>query len=306
MLRLLRRLSASVLATLAALALLPFLAACGEGDGGLAGSGKLQVVATIAITGALAESVGGEFIDLRVLVRSGVDPHEYELKSDDRKAISRANVILRNGLAIDAFLDKAISEHKTITTTVTDGLTLRKGEGGGDDPHVWHDPENDKAMIDAIVAAFAAADPPNAPAYRGNGDAAKARFDAADRQIRALIEAIPPANRKMVTNHDAFGYFIDRYGLTFVGAVIPSLTTQSEPSSKDIAALIDLIGKEDVKAIFSESSVDPKVAREIARDTNVRIVDDLYGDSLGEPGSVAETVEGMLLVNAGKIAEALK
>ncbi len=292
---------------LLAASMLSLLAACGEGTGGgPASSGKLQVVATIAITGALAESVGGEFIDLRVLVRSGVDPHEYELKSDDRKAITRASVILRNGLAIDAFLDKAIGEQKTITTTVTDGLTLRKGEGGGDDPHVWHDPENDKAMIEAIVAAFAAADPPNAPAYRSNGDAAKARFDAADRQIRALIATIPAANRKMVTNHDAFGYFIERYGLTFVGAVIPSLTTQSEPSSKDIAALIDLIEKEGVKAIFSESSVDPKVAREIARDTNVRIVDDLYGDSLGDPGSGAETVEGMLLVNAGKIAEALK
>ncbi len=292
---------------LLAASMLPLLACCGEGPGGgPASSGKLQVVATIAITGALAESVGGEFIELRVLVRSGVDPHEYELKSDDRKAISRASVILRNGLAIDAFLDKAIGEQKTITTTVTDGLTLRKGEGGGDDPHVWHDPENDKAMIEAIVAAFAAADPPNAPAYRGNGDAAKARFDEADRQIRALIATIPAANRKMVTNHDAFGYFIERYGLTFVGAVIPSLTTQSEPSSKDIAALIDLIEKEGVKAIFSESSVDPKVAREIARDTNVRIVDDLYGDSLGEPGSGAETVEGMLLANAGKIAEALK
>lgn len=292
--------------TLAALTVLPFLAACGEGDGGPADSGRLQVVATIAITGALAESVGAELIDLRVLVRSGVDPHEYELKSDDRKAISRADVILRNGLAIDAFLDKAIGGQKDKTTTVTDGLTVRKGEGGGDDPHVWHDPENDKVMIEAIVTAFAAADPPNAAAYRANGDAAKARFDAADRQIRALIETIPAANRKMVTNHDAFGYFIERYGLTFVGAVIPSVTTQSEPSSKDIASLVGLIKKEGVKAIFSESSVDPKVAREIARDTNVRIVDDLYGDSLGEPGSGAETVDGMLLANARKIAEALQ
>ncbi len=298
----------SIALAASALALIVSLAACGNDDtgGDSSGGGKLAVVATTAIAGALAEAVGGDLIDLRVLARSGVDPHEYELKSDDRKAISTAEVTLRIGLDIDAFLDKAIGGSDSKVTTITDGLTIREGEGGGRDPHVWQDPLNNKAMLDAVVGAFARADNTNADTYRMNGDAAKARFDEADRQIRALIDSIPPPNRKMVTNHDAFGYFIDRYGLTFVGAVIPSVTTQSEPSSKDIGALVDLIRAQGVKAIFSESSVDPKVAREIARDTKITIVDDLYGDTLGPPGSGAETIEGMLVVNAQKIAQALR
>jgi zinc/manganese transport system substrate-binding protein len=209
---------------------------------------------------------------------------------------------------------------------VTDGIEVRhasedaaheeegaheEGEGGhehGDeDPHVWHDPLNDKIMVDNIVAALSEAFPDDAATFRANGDAYKAKLDATDAEIRALIEAIPAANRKIVTNHDAFGYFFARYGLEFVGAVIPGVdTTSGEASAQQIAALQDTIEREGVRAIFSEETVDPKVARELANDTGVTIVDDLYGDSLGEPGSGAETIDGMLLANATKIADALK
>ncbi|MCA9822889.1 MAG: zinc ABC transporter substrate-binding protein, partial [Dehalococcoidia bacterium] len=132
------------------------------------------------------------------------------------------------------------------------------------------------------------------------------RLDAADAEIRALISEIPDKNRKVVTNHDALGYLLDRYGLVFVGAVIPALTTSSEPSAKDLVELADVIKKEGVKAIFAESSVDPKVAEQLAKDTGVKIVEGLYADSLGPAGSGADTIEGMLLANAEKIVEALR
>jgi len=280
--------------------------ACG-GSAGQPASGKLQVLATTVQIGALARTVAGNVADVRVLVKAGVDPHDYELTADDVKAVERAAVILRNGIGLDAYPDKAAKSASTTakSVVVTQGITLRV-QNGEQDPHVWQDPLNVKTMTANIADALAAKDPTNAASYQKNAAAYLARLDDVDRQIRDLIDSIPPANRKMVTNHDAFGYFIARYGLQFVGAVIPSLSTQAEPSAKDIAALEDTIRREKVRAIFAEISLEPKVASQIAKDTGVRIVDDLYGDSLGTPGSGAETVDGMLLANARKIAEALR
>ncbi|MBI5947811.1 MAG: zinc ABC transporter substrate-binding protein [Chloroflexi bacterium] len=302
---------------LAAIAPLAFVAAafaaCG-GDGGGTGSGGVKVVATTAQVGALAREVAGDMARVTTLIPPGVDSHDFEASASDLKAIRDATLLLRNGIGLDDFLTPAIESAggtKTVVT-VTDGIELHPGAGEVDgtsrdmDPHVWHDPLNARIMVANIAEALAAADPANADRYRANAAAYQATLDETDRQIRALIDGIPAANRKLVTNHDAFGYFIRRYGLTFVGAVIPSTSTQAEPSAKDIAALVDLIRKEQVKAIFAESSLDPKVAEQIAKDTGVKIVDDLYGDSLGQPGSGAETVHGMLLANARKIAEALK
>lgn len=269
--------------------------------------GRLRVVATIAPVGALAGAVAGDAVRLDVLVRAGVDPHSYELKAGDARAVARAQVILRNGLGTDAFLDKALKGSKAAVVTLTDGLTLRTEDGvASRDPHVWHDLRNDIAMVDTIVKALSAADPAHASTFEANGRAYQERLRAVDREVQAIIDAIPPANRKMVTDHEAFGYFAARYGLTIVGSVIPGTSTGVEPSAAEIAALIETVRREGVRAIFAESSVDPKVARRVAEETKVKIVDDLYGDSLGAPGSGADTIEGMLVSNARKIADALK
>ncbi len=299
-----------------------FATACGSNGGdGRDDDGRLRVVATTAQIGALVHEVGGDKVSITTLIGPGVDPHDYELTSDARKAVDASAVILRNGVGLDDFLDDVLEDgdNEKKLTTVSDGASLRDAqealEGhsaddghdhGDEDPHIWHDIDNVKVMVHHIADALQAADAANAATYRANADAYLAVLDRTDMEIRALIETIPAANRKVVTNHDAFGYFLDRYGLEFIGAVIPGTSTQAEPSAKDIAAIVELIRSEGVKAIFSESSVDPKVAAEIAKDTNVRIVDDLYGDSLGEPGSDAATVHGMLLANARTITEALK
>jgi ABC-type Zn uptake system ZnuABC Zn-binding protein ZnuA len=192
---------------------------------------------------------------------------------------------------------------------VTKGIKTQKGEEDGeevDDPHVWHDPDNDKVMVRNIASALANADPAHKAAYEANSEAYQKKLDETKAKVQAIINEIPSANRKLVTNHDAFGYFARAFGLKVVGAVIPSVSTEAEPSAKDTAELLDTIKKEKVKAIFAESSVGPGLARTIASDAGVKIVDDLYGDSLDEPGTDAGTVDGMLLVNARKIADALK
>ena len=280
------------------------LAACGSTDDPVA-----DVVATTVQIGALTREVAGDSITVRTLVAPGADPHDYEATADDIRRVGDAKVVLRHGIGLDAFLDQAIeSSGAGNVVTVTEGIPLRYGAEGSRDPdaHVWHNPMYAKVMVDNIVKALTAAFPDGAATFRANGEAYKATLDETDAAVRRLIDTVPPANRKLVTNHDAFGYFIDRYGLEFVGAVIPSVSTQGEASPKQLAELEDTIRREGVKAIFAESSVDPKVATEIAKDTGVKIVDDLYGDSLGEPGSEAATVHGMLLANAAKIADALK
>jgi ABC-type Zn uptake system ZnuABC Zn-binding protein ZnuA len=291
--------------TLIVAALALFLASCSADT---PDDERLRVVATIAPVGALAQAVAGDAVRLDVLVKAGVDPHEYEIKAADARTIANAQVILRIGLGVDAFLDKALKNSKATPVTVTDGLTLRGApeDPEGKDAHVWHDPRNDIAMVDVILRALSAAAPEHAATFEANARRYQDRLRAVDLEVQAIIETIPATNRKMVTDHDAFWYFTERYGLTVIGTVIPGTSTGVEPSAAEIANLVQAIRREGVRAIFAESSVDPKVAKRVAEETNIRIVDDLYGDSLGPPGSGAETIEGMLLANARKIADALR
>ncbi|MSP22860.1 MAG: zinc ABC transporter substrate-binding protein [Dehalococcoidia bacterium] len=294
--------------TLLAIVALFIGAGCGAGGNAPASP---DVVATTAVVGALAKAVAGDTLTVWAIVGPGVDPHEYEASPADVTKIRKARVVLRNGIGIDAFLDRIIvGSGQQAVVTVTEGIKLRQSEDENgkreDDPHVWHNAANAKIMIDDIVRALTAAFPEKSDAFAKNAAAYEATLDAADVEIKKLIDGIPPANRKLVTNHDALGYFIDHYGLIYVGAVIPGLSTEGEPSAQEIASLEDLIRREGVKAIFAESSVEPRVARQIAKDTKIKIVDDLYGDSLGKPGTEADTVDKMLLVNARKIARALQ
>lgn len=319
-----RRTLFSLSASVAILGTAFFAAACGgdddDGDSTSNPDGKPVIVATTVQIGALTKEVGGDQIALTVLIGPGTDPHDYELTAQDRKRIEESRLIFRHGIGLDGFLDPVLesdgNDEKVLT--VTSGIDVREtaeededGDHEGHDhedgdPHVWQDPENDKKMVDNIANALATADPANSTMYRANAAAYNKVLDETDAEIRRLIDTIPQTNRKVVTNHDSFGYFLDAYGLEFVGAVIPASADQAEASAKEIANLVEAIKRENVRAIFADSSVDPKVADQIASDTGAKVVDDLYGDSLGEPGSGAETVHGMLRHNAERIAEALK
>lgn len=285
--------------------------------------GRVRVVATTTQIGALTHEIAGDLIRLDILLASGADAHDFEPSPQDAVLLQNADLVFMNGIGLDEWLSDIIEGADTAehVVVVTDGIEVYLGDEHSEDeedhddddhehdegdPHVWHDPANVKVMVRNIVAALMRVDPDNADTYRANGEAYELRLDEVDAEIRALIDEIPEENRKMVTNHDAFGYFLRAYGLEFVGAVIPSTGSGSQPSAQDLAELSDLIEAEGVKAIFAEAEVDPSVAKQLAADTGVAIVEGLYADSLGEPGSGAETVDGMLLANARKIAEALK
>ena len=166
------------------------------------------------------------------------------------------------------------------------------------DPHWWHDPRNAEAAVAAIRDALVAADPKAAGTYRANAAAYLGRLRALDAGIRACLARVPVAQRKLVSDHDAFGYFAHRYGIAVVGAVIPSQTTQAQASAKDIAALVRLVRRERVHAIFPESSLSKKLAQQIARESGARADYTLYGDTLGPKGSAGATYLSMEQANA--------
>lgn len=294
-----------------------FSACSGDDDSG--GGDKLNVVATTVQITALTQQVGGDKIDLTGIIPAGADAHEFEPTAGDLTKIEKADVILRHGIGLDDWLDDTLAANKDAeVATVTEGIALREGEEGGeliDDPHVWHDPDNDKIMVDNIAAALGRVDPTNTIYYQDNATNYADVLDRTKTQVQEIIAEIPRNDRKLVTNHDAFGYFANAFGLEVVGAVIPSISTGSEPSAQDTADLLDTIAREHVKAIFAESSVNASLATTLAEDAHVKIVDDLYGDSLGGPCALSDigppvdcpnTVHGMLLTNARKIADALR
>ena len=259
-----------------------------------------KVIATTVQITALATAVAGDLIELKGLIAAGADPHEYEPKASDLVALEGAALILRHGIGLDDWLDRTLKAGKRATVvTVTRGVRLQKGEEDGkpvDDPHVWHDPANAKKMVDHIAAALNRIDPAHKTTYDANATAYKKRLDEAKAQVQAIIREIPPANRKLVTDHDAFGYFAQAFGLKIIGAVIPGTSTRPSPRPESREATGDHQEGEG-KAIFAEASVNSNFAATLAKEGggDEKIVDDLYGDSLGAPGSGAETVEGMWL-----------
>jgi zinc/manganese transport system substrate-binding protein len=190
------------------------------------------------------------------------------------------------------------------------GVELRApddpAQAGEVDPHWWLNAPNASLLVENVRDALSAARPDLADGFAVRATAYAARLQTADAEIRRLMDEIPPARRGIVTNHDALGYFVAGYGLHLVGSVFPSLDVSSEPDPAQLAALADTIRAEGITAIFSESAVNPRLARAIADESGARVVDEpLYTDSLGQPGSGAETLDGMLLHDARVIHDAL-
>src|SRR5690606_6287385 len=226
------------------------------------------------------------------------------------RMLAEADVVVKNGVGFEKWLDQAIeaSGFRGTLVDASQGVRLRTGEGASADPHIWHDPRNAKTMAANIARAFAAADAANAAVYEQNLAAYQARLDELDAEIEKKIQSIPEDRRKLVTDHDTFGYYADRYGLTVVGSVIPSFDTSAELSAKQITDLVARIKAAGVTAIFSEASLPPKTAEAIGREAGVRVVageDALYGDSLGPEGSAGATYLQMMRHNTDTIVAAL-
>jgi ABC-type Zn uptake system ZnuABC Zn-binding protein ZnuA len=296
----------------------------------VAGGAKLNVVATTLQIRSMTEEVAGDRAEVRSIMPPGADAHEFEPKPSDVQYIAESDLVLENGVGLDNWTDELIENAggERPLVTVTEGIPLREGgehaeeegaeaegtkpageeehEGEGYDPHVWLDVTNAMTMTRNIRDALIKADPAGEAAYRANADAYLTKLTALDDYIKGQIATIPEENRKMVTNHDALGYFINRYGLHFVGSILPTISDEAQPSAGDIAALIDKIKAENVKAIFLESSINPQLATQIANDAGVKVVDNLYADSMGALGTPEGTYEGMMRHNADTIVNALK
>ncbi len=279
---------------------------------------KLRVVATFSVIGDLVRQVGGDQIALTMLVGPDSDAHTYEPSPADSAALADAQVIVESGAGFENWLDDMVAASGTKATRVvaSDGVTLRQAgeqEGGAAhdhgeyDPHVWHNVKNAMQMVRNIQAGLSAADPAHAATYQANADAYLKALADLDAYVRAQAATIPADRRRIVTNHDALGYFCDAYGFTLVGDVLGALSTEAaEPSAQDLAQLADRVRAENVNVIFTENVVSSDVADALARETGVKIGGALYTDALSAAGGPADTYEKMIRVNIDTIVGALK
>jgi ABC-type Zn uptake system ZnuABC Zn-binding protein ZnuA len=289
----------------AAGAALVLLSGCAGGGGG-GGSTGLVVVATTTQIGDWVRQVGGADLAVHQILQPNTDPHEYEPRPKDVEATATARLVLENGDGLDDWMSKVVTQAGGHPKVIVLGNTVPvkvPGESSGPeasryDPHWWHDPRNAAAAVVAIRDALALADPAHRRGYERRAAAYLARLKALDRGIERCLERVPVSERKLVTDHDAFNYFARRYGLTVVGAVIPSQTTQAQPSAGELARLIALIRRERVSAVFPESSLNPRLAQTVARETGAGSRYTLYGDTLGPAGSAGATYLEMEQANA--------
>jgi ABC-type Zn uptake system ZnuABC Zn-binding protein ZnuA len=281
--------------------------ACGVGARGA--SDRPVVVSTLTQVSALVRSVGGDRIALTPLLRPADDPHAYELKPVQVTSLAGAAVIFESGVQIDKWLDRGVEaagvRDRVIDLSQSVRLRQATGADAGPDPHWWYDADNARAAIGAIASALERVDPASRDVYERNAAAERQRLDAADRDVHRAIDPIPPARRLFVANHDAFGYFLDRYGITLVGDIVPSTDSMAAVRPADIAHLVADIQRRHVCAIFTETTIDPRLAEQIGAESKAKVYDGrLYGDAIGEPGGPGGTLESALVRNGRLMAAA--
>jgi ABC-type Zn uptake system ZnuABC Zn-binding protein ZnuA len=279
------------------------------------GGKTLHVVATTTQVADFARNIGGAKVKVTQILKPNVDPHDYEPSPADVQAIAQADLVIKNGVGLEKWLDAVISSSGFHGTTIdtSQGVTVIPGNGSAEekagDPHIWQDPKNAEIMARNIATGLDAADPADKTSFDQNLATYTAKLEQLDAYIGQQINTLPADQRKLVTNHDAFHYYVNRYHLTFIGSIIPSFDTSAELSAKSISDLVAKIKATGVKAIFSESSLPPKTAEAIGRQAGVKVEageDSLYGDTLGPAGSAGATYLDMERHNTITIVTGLK
>jgi zinc/manganese transport system substrate-binding protein len=303
--RALRPFSRALVPAAVAVALLAVAGCGGSGPD----SGQARVVATTTQIGDFVRQVGGNAVEVDQILEANTDPHDYEPRPSDVAAVADAEIVFTNGDDLDPWIREVVSDSGGDAEVVDLGASVpvkRPGESTGPeatryDPHWWHDPRNAERAVEEIAAGLSAADPKHGADFAGNARAYVAKVRRLDAGIRRCMAGVPAAERKLVTDHDAFGYFANRYRIDVVGAVIPSQATQAQPSAKDLAELADLVQREGVRAVFPESSLSPKLAQTIASQTGASADHTLYGDTLGPADSSGDTYLHMEQANADQM-----
>lgn len=277
---------------------------------------KLNVVASFSILGDFVKNVGGDRVNVSTLVQPGGDAHVYTPTPADAKRIAGAKLVIVNGLGFEGWLSRLVkaSGGKVTVITATTGIKPRKmpgdhhGHSHGHshdeaDPHAWQSVTNVRTYVTNIREALIAADGAGAAVYRANADAYLAELDKLDREVKETVAKLPAERRKVISTHDAFGYFADAYGITFIAP--QGVSTESEASARDIAAIIRQIKAQRIPAVFLENVTDPRLMRRIASETGVAVGGTLYSDSLtGEKGD-APTYIGMVRHNIKALTSVL-
>jgi ABC-type Zn uptake system ZnuABC Zn-binding protein ZnuA len=311
------------------LALALAAAGCGDSDGDDgSGGAEAAVVATTTIAGDLVRNVGGERVEVDTLVPAGADPHGHEPRPSDAVAISEAEVVVKSGGDLDEWLDDLIDSAGGDAAEVTLIDSVEAIEGGhahgeeeahageeehaaeeahdGEiDPHWWQDPRNAILAVGTIRDALTEADPDGRRTYERNARAYVSELRALDEEIERCMQRVPRDKRKVVTTHDSLGYFAERYDVEVIGAVIPSLSTQAQPSAKDVDALVEQIEDEGVEAIFPEAAVSQRLEQAISRESGAEVGGELWTDSLDDEGSGPDTYVDAMRFNANELAEGM-
>lgn len=278
---------------------------------------KLKVLASFSIIGDMAARVGGDRVEVTTLVGPNGDAHVYEPKPDDAKAATAADLLLVNGLGFEGWLNRLIeaSGSKDKIVTLTEGIKSHameeEGDHGGDhdhehgaiDPHAWQSVPNARIYVKNIVKALCAKDAAGCEAYTANGDSYDKELAALDDSIRKSIGGIPESRRLVITSHDAFGYFAREYGITFLAP--EGISTESEASAKDVAALIRQIKSDKASALFVESISDPRLVEQISRETGLQPGGTLYSDALSDASGPASSYVKMMQHNASELTKAM-
>ena len=273
-----------------AVAVLAF-AACGGEEAGE--EGGLTIAATTTQVADLARNVGGDRAEVRALLRPEADPHDYEPRPSDAEAIAEAGVVLASGAELDEWLDDLVQTAGSDAPVVT-----LLEETGASDPHWWHDPRNAITAVGAIRDALVRADPAGRAVFERNARAYAGHLRTLDREVAACLRRVPAAQRRLVTTHDALGTFAERYHVDVIGSVLDSRSTQAQPSGGDVRELVQQMRARDVRVLFAESSVAPRLERAIAREAGARVGAALYADTLGPEGSAGDTYARSVAANA--------
>ena len=293
---------------------------------GLAAAQVPLVVTANTILDDLVRQVGGEQVRTHCLVRPGTDPHTFEPRPSDVKQLVAADLLVVNGLGLEPSILKLAQScgFPGEIVVATAGLTPRlggdshehddhdthehasvaEGHPSAADPHAWQNPLLVATYVTNLRDALARAHPPAADEYRARAAAYVEQLTALDRWVREQLATVPPPRRRLVTTHDSLGYFADAYG--FATVPVAGLSSTAEPDARALAATIDLIRREQVPAVFIELTTNPKLLRRISADAGVRLAEPLFTDSLGAPGSGADTYLGLIRTNTIRIVAALR
>ena len=274
------------------------------GAGSARAQDRLDVVASFSILGDFVRNVGGDRVSVTTLVGPDGDVHVYTPAPADAKKIADAKLLIINGLGLEGWLPRLLqaSGSKAPIISATKGIAPLKS-GSDADPHAWQSVANAKIYVSDISEALVAADPADAGVFRANAQAYLAKLDALDREVRDAVAQIPQRRRKVISTHDAFGYFAAAYGIEFVAPL--GVSTEAEASARDIAGIITQIKASKIPAVFLENISDPRLIRRISAETGARVGGTLYSDSLtGEKGE-APTYIDMVRHNIKALTSAL-